>query len=70
MKNSNSVDVDSSDEDYDEEKLKLFLDFLLEEVDKDPCKLIPYTIEMDAEFDKLLKGVDIGYTFIIEFQGV
>jgi hypothetical protein len=39
--------------------MQMFLDFLMQEVDKNPACLIAYTEEMDAELDNLLEGVVI-----------
>lgn len=42
---------------YDSKTLRLFLDFLMEEIEKNPESLVPYTKEMSDELDELLEGV-------------
>ena len=44
---------------YDEDNMKLFLDFLAEDIGKNPSQLVPYTEEMDLELEELLKGVEL-----------
>ncbi len=43
----------------DEETLKQFLDFLWQEVEADPSKLVPYTQEMYDEAMRLTAGVSL-----------
>lgn len=51
---------EEEEEEFEDPKmLRMFLDFLMEEVTKDPSKLVPYTAEMKAEEDKLLEGVTL-----------
>ncbi|NCR67605.1 MAG: hypothetical protein GPJ34_13975 [Microcystis aeruginosa LL11-07] len=41
--------------------MRMFLDFLVEDVFKNPSSLTPYTEEMAKEMDELLKGVEIDW---------
>ena len=53
-----------AENDDDEENpimMRMFLDFIMEDVLKNPDKLVTYTEEMKAEEDELLKGVTLDY---------
>jgi len=53
-----------ADDDDSEENpimMRMFLDFIMEDVLKNPDKLVTYTEEMKAEEDELLKGVTLDY---------
>lgn len=44
---------------YEPRTMERLLDLLSDEIDSDPSKLIPYTVEMDAELGELLHGVEL-----------
>ncbi len=52
---------DRDDEEKNPLMMRMFLDFLWDEVMKDPSKLVTYTEEMKAEEDKLLEGVTLDW---------
>lgn len=55
-----SSNDDLGDEDwYNPVTMEAFLDVLSDEIDAEPSKLIPYTVEMDTELGELLDGVEL-----------
>jgi antitoxin PrlF len=41
----------------EDKTLRLFLDFLIDDIQKNADSLVPYTEEMSKELDELLEGV-------------
>lgn len=53
--------AENDDEEENPIMMRMFLDFLMEDVLKNPDRLVTYTEEMKAEADELLKGVTLDY---------
>jgi hypothetical protein len=50
------VDADDPD-DADCDELLKFLNFINQDIENNPCDLVPYTEEMNSELNQLLKGI-------------
>lgn len=60
---SEEMQAQAENDDSEENSImmRMFLDFIMEDVLKNPDKLVTYTEEMKAEEDELLKGVTLDY---------